>query len=302
MGKVLVTGASGFLGKYITRLLKEKKIPFITLGRDHSNNVVADLTQPISVCEELSEVEYVVHAAGKAHMVPRNEEEKQEMFRMNTLGTQHLLDALPVKQIKSIVFISSVAVYGKQSGELFSENEPLNATDSYGKSKIEAEQLITDYCKRQNINCCILRLPLIAGVNPPGNLETMIKAMRKGTYFRVGKGEAKKSIVLAADVAELIPRLFDKNGTYNLSDGHHPSFAQLEEHIAHELQLKKPLALPYLFIKMAALAGDILGSRAPINSSKLDKITKTLTFSDTKAVKELNWYPHPVINTWKDIA
>lgn len=302
MGKVLVTGASGFLGKYIIRALKEKNIPFVTLGRDRSNNVVADLTQPISLTEELREVEYVVHAAGKAHMVPRNEEEKQEMFRMNTMGTQHLLDALPVKQIKSIVFISSVAVYGKQSGELISENEPLSAGDSYGKSKIEAEQLITDYCKQQNINCCILRLPLIAGIDPPGNLETMIKAMRNGTYFRVGKGDARKSIVLAADVAELIPGLFDKNGTYNLSDGHHPTFAQIEEHIAFELQLKKPLALPYLFIKLAALVGDMLGSRSPINSSKLDKIAKTLTFSDSKAVKELNWKPHPVINTWKDIA
>lgn len=302
MGKVLVTGASGFLGKYITRLLKEKNIPFITLGRDSSNTLVADLTQPLSLSEGLLEVEYVVHAAGKAHMVPRNDEEKQDMFRVNTLGTLHLLDALPVKQIKSIVLISSVAVYGKQNGELISENEPLSATDSYGRSKIEAEQLITDYCKRQNINCCILRLPLIAGIHPPGNLEAMINAMRNSTYFRVGKGEARKSIVLAADVAELIPRLFNQNGTYNLSDGHHPSFAQLEEHIAHELKLKKPVALPYIAIKMVACIGDILGSRFPINSSKLDKITKTLTFSDTKAVRELNWHPHPVINTWKDIA
>ena len=84
------------------------------------------------------------------------------------------------------VFISSVSVYGLEFGTGIDEANPLLAKDAYGKSKIAAEQLITSWGIKTAVPVVILRLPLVAGPNPPGNLGDMIKAIQAGYYFRIG--------------------------------------------------------------------------------------------------------------------
>lgn len=92
---------------------------------------------------------------------------------------------------KEFVFISSLAVYGKEEEVNINENYPLNAKDPYVLSKINSEKLIQDWCKKDNVICTILRLPLLVGESPPGNLGAMIKA-NKGYYFNIGGDKAKK--------------------------------------------------------------------------------------------------------------
>jgi nucleoside-diphosphate-sugar epimerase len=301
MGKILLTGASGFLGKYIRQTLQSKDLPFITAGRSASNHMIVDFAVESPDKGAFDDVDVVVHAAGKAHVVPRSKEDEQEMYQVNTQGTINLLNALNPAKLKSFIFISTVSVYGRQQGEHINEGAELLAQDSYGKSKIAAEEAVQEYCKKHHINCCILRLPLIAGEDPPGNLGAMIKVMQKGRYFRVGKANARKSIVWAKDVAELIPRLQQSNGIFNLTDGEHPTFADIENHIAAHLKIHTPRAIPIWIIRMAAWAGDCIGKSFPINSSRLNKITSTLTFSDLKAREELQWQPHAVTRFWTDI-
>lgn len=82
----------------------------------------------------------VLHACGKAHIVPRTEEEKQAFFDVNYTGTIHLCEALErVGGPKALIFISTVAVYGYESGEMITEEHPLNGDTPYAKSKIMAE-------------------------------------------------------------------------------------------------------------------------------------------------------------------
>ncbi|RZK23854.1 MAG: NAD-dependent epimerase/dehydratase family protein, partial [Flavobacterium sp.] len=241
----------------------------------------------------------VIHCAGKAHSVPKTEVEKQAFFDVNVNGTANLLKGLEAAPSlpQSFVLISTVAVYGCESGVLINEDYPLNASDAYGMSKIQAEQLVKEWCAKHNIICSILRLPLLVGKNPPGNLGAMIKGIQKGYYFNIAGGKAKKSMVLANDVAKIIPELAKIGGTYNLTDGYHPNFRELSNLISKQLVKKNVFNMSKVVAKGLAKVGDVL-PQFPLNSSKLSKITSDLTFNDEKAKTNLGWLPNRVLDVF----
>lgn len=293
--KVLLTGSSGFLGNEIgLEIAKHNEL--ISIGRNNSNQILCDLASTIP---HLPEIDAVIHAAGKAHVYPKTDAEIKEFFDVNVNGTQNLLNALAFQNIKSFVFISSVSVYGLEQGELIEETNPLNGHSPYSKSKIVAEKLIADWCIQKSIPYLILRLPLIAGNNPPGNLGKMMHAIKKGYYLRIAKGNAKKSMVLAADIANFINNYIQltnpKSGIYNLTDGQHPSFFELENAISKAYNKLFIPSIPKWMGTILGSIGDQL-SFFPINSNSLKKITNTFTFSDDKARKELNWNPSAVLS------
>ncbi|MFG4004751.1 NAD-dependent epimerase/dehydratase family protein [Flavobacterium aquidurense] len=291
MIKILVTGANGFLGKsFLKELSKEGNLLF-SLSRTCGDYKVS-LQEEIPDFKESFNL--VIHAAGKAHSVPKTEIEKEQFYNTNVIGTANLLKGLEKFILpKEFVFISSVSVYGQETGSNISEDHPLLAQDSYGLSKIQAEQLIVDWCRVNKITCTILRLPLLVGKKPPGNLGAMIKALRKSYYFNIGKGEARKSMVLCKDVALLIPVVSKVGGIYNLTDGFHPSFFELSKALSNN---KKHLSLPLFWAKALGRIGDFLGDKAPINSLRIKKITSDLIFDDSKARKLLNWKPELVLD------
>ena len=289
----LVTGINGFLGKFIYDKLKISHLVF-GLSRKSSNfNFYLDKSVPkFNVKFDL-----VVHAAGKAHISPKTISEKYDFYQINVVGTQNLLKGLLRSGIpKYFIFISSVSVYGKDFGIGLDESTPLRAIDPYGISKIEAERIVLDWCKKHHVVCTILRLPLIVGSNPPGNLRTMISGIKMGYYFNVAGGIAKKSMVLAEDVAKSIEIVASIGGIYNLTDGYHPSFSEISLQISLQLNKSKPLNINFWLAKLAAYFGDYLGSKALINTNKLNKITSDLTFDDCKARKAFGWKPRAVLD------
>jgi len=294
MTTALITGSSGFLGKNIVKYLPYDQI--FTSSRTNSD-VNADLTLEVPL---IPNVDVVVHCAGKAHSVPKTEKEKQAFHDVNVIGTSNLLKGIENDVIlQAFVFISTVAVYGKEIGSLITEDAPLLASDPYGRSKIEAEKIVRDWCVKHNVICTILRLPLIAGPNPPGNLKSMINGIKKGYYFNIAGGKARKSIVLAEDVAKIIPIAAKIGGIYNLTDQYHPNFSELSQVMAQQLGRSRPVNIPMWMAILMAKAGDLMGSKAPINSSKLSKITSDLTFDDSKAQKLLGWKPNTLLKEFK---
>lgn len=199
---------------------------------------------------------------------------------------------------RRFVLISTVSVYGREEGESIAESHPLNGATPYAHSKILAEAAVQEWCQAHGADWIILRLPLVAGPHPPGNLGAIRRAIARGRYFRIAGNRARKSMVLAEDVARLIPHLEGKSDIFNLTDGVHPAFVDIEEAIADALGKNIPFSLPKAVVAMAAKGGDVinrLGLPFPLTTGRLNKMAATLTFSDEKARRELGWDPRPVI-------
>jgi nucleoside-diphosphate-sugar epimerase len=295
---ILLTGATGFLGRCLYKVMHDDFV-VTTMGRDASNEVVADLTTHIP--NMTTTFQAVVHTAGKAHLYPKTEAEKRAFYQVNVEGTRRLLSALEASPPACFVFISSVAVYGLESGENIHENTPLDGKSPYAESKIQAEELVRNWCVKHGVRYLILRLPLIVGHNAPGNLGKMASSMQSGRYLRIAKGVARKSAVLATDVARLISDqvriLAGPSGIYHLTDGIHPSFFELEEALRQYYHLKPFYVIPRWLGYLIGRMGDAIPI-FPINTATFRKITNTFTFSDEKARQELQWLPSPVLSIY----
>lgn len=297
MEKLLFTGGTGFLGKNVYPVL-EKTYEVITCGITPNDVIRANLVTDVPEFPERYDV--VLHACGKAHVVPKTDVEKQTFFDVNYKGTVNLCLALEKVGVpKALVFISTVAVYGCDFGELINENHLLNGGTPYAKSKIEAEKYLIEWCRKRNVVLGILRPSLLAGKDAPGNLGAMVNGIRKGFYVNIAGGRVVKSILMAEDIANVLPLLVEKGGIYNVCDTNQPSFGQLSNSIAKQLGKCKPLSIPYWVAWCMAKVGDLFGDKAPINSYKLEKMTKSLTFSNDKIRKELNWEPLNVLKNYK---
>lgn len=295
--KILITGASGFLGSEIYTYLNAQKFEIFTLGRAKKSDIVCDLSKEVPPIKNKNST-VVIHVAGKAHIVPKTEAEIKDFYEVNLKGTENLLESLEENLPHTFIFISTVAVYGKETGEAIDELTKLNGKSPYAKSKILAEEKVLAFGFKNGVNIVILRLPLITGKGPLGNLGDIMRAIKKGYYFRIGNGSAKRSMVAALDIAKLIPSLFNKNGIYNLTDRRHPSFKKIDSYIGayYGKSIKK---MPVWFFTILSKIGDVIPF-FPLNSLKFNKMTKSLTFSDDKAVAELNWNPDNALKYVRD--
>ena len=297
MKRLLFTGGTGFLGKNIMPLLMEK-YEVVTCGITPDDAIQANLAKEAPKFDQHFDI--VLHACGKAHVVPKTEAEKQAFFDVNYQGTVNLCSALEQVGVpKALVFISTVAVYGCEYGNLITEEHPLNGGSPYAKSKIMAEKYLTEWGKKHNVVLGILRPSLLAGKNAPGNLGAMVNGVRKGFYMNIAGGSVVKSILMAEDIARILPFLIERGGIYNVCDTRQPSFGELSISVAKQLGKRKPISIPYWMAWCMARVGDLLGSKAPINSYKLKKMTKSLTFSNEKARRELGWEPMDVLENYR---
>ena len=221
MKKLLFTGASGFLG-YNIRPILEKTYDVYTIGLTDDDDIKINMAKEVPPINTHYDV--VLHAAGKAHTVPKTEAEKQVFFDVNYQGTVNLCKALENAGIpKALIFISTVAVYGCEFGDLIDETHPLDGDSPYAKSKIMAEKYLTEWCGKHGVKLGILRPSLLAGKNAPGNLGAMVNGIKKGFYMNIAGGKVIKSILMAEDIARLIPILEEKGGIYNVCDTRQPS-------------------------------------------------------------------------------
>ena len=297
MQKLLFTGGTGFLGKNVMPLL-QMDYEVTTCGITPEDMIQANLV--VSAPELPQQYDIVLHAAGKAHVVPKTEEEKKLFFDINYQGTVNLCKALErVGVPKALVFISTVAVYGCDYGEMITEEHPLNGETPYAKSKIMAEEYLGKWCSEHGVVLGILRPSLLAGKNAPGNLGAMVNGVRKGFYMNIAGGKVTKSVLMADDIARLLPLVAEKGGTYNVCDTRQPSFGELSVSVARQLGKHKPISIPYWLAWCMAMVGNLLGSKAPINSYKLDKMTQNLTFNNEKARIELGWNPLDVLENYR---
>jgi nucleoside-diphosphate-sugar epimerase len=289
---ILFTGACGFLGSSAMPLLTGK---YHVDTLDFSDTSTYSVNLAIQTPVLNKQYDIVLHAAGKAHSVAKSPKEIQAFYDVNYQGTKNLCSGLEKTGLPgSFVFISTLDVYGCETGELITETHPLNAVHPYGNSKIQAEEYLLEWCERKNVLLTIIRPSLLAGKNPPGNLGAMIKGIKSGKYVSIAGGKARKSFAMASDIGRLIPYCEEKSGIFNLCDDHNPTFRELEELISKQVNKSLPVNIPMWSAKCLAKFGDLLGLSI-INADKLAKITQTITYSNEKIKKELNFIPSDVL-------
>ncbi len=271
------------------RAFRDRYQQAVAVGRRAGNDIICDLSKEIPELGQGHDI--VIHAAGKAHVVPKDESESGLFFLVNFEGTKNLVKGIEKtgKLPELFVLISTVAVYGLTEGEMITEEQPLNPVTPYAQSKVEAEQFLLNWGRKNGVKIGILRLPLVAGPRPPGNLGAMIEAISRGRYFRIGKARARKSMVWVEDIPTVLSALMTREGIYHLTDGYHPHLYEIEDWILRNSGRKHIPVLPAWLVKPLASAGSIISNRFPLTTDKVIKLTSTLTFDDEKARAELRW-------------
>lgn len=228
-----------------------------------------------------------MHAAGDIRPEKSNS--------VNFTGTINLCKSLENNPPKQLVYISSVQVYGKTSGENLDESTPVNPTSPYGKSKHDAETYLIEWSKAHNVILTILRPPLILGTGMKGTLRSMVNGIYRGYYHHIKGNQARRSIIHATDVAKVVKLIAPIGGTYNITDGANPSVYDLAEALSYRIGNKRIYTISMKFAKFLAKIGDIINSdKFPLTSKKLTQLTETLTFNGDAIKNAIDWKPNIV--------
>lgn len=282
--KILITGANGFLGKFIYRRFKYEDV--VTLGLNGNNNIVCDLTKEIPIIKNKYDI--VVHAAGSY--------EGDNIKAINYDGTINLCNSLKDNPPHALVFISTVQVYGKIAGENIDESCELHPITEYGKSKRDAENYLSQWCFEHGVKLTILRPVAIIGTGMKGSLRAFVNMIYRGYYYHIKGNQARRSVVHAVDVADAIEKVASVGGIYNLSDNKHPQINDLADAIAFRLGNKRIGVLSPKLVKFLCCIGDITGGILPVTSKRLSQITETLTFNSDLISTVVDWHPNDVVN------
>lgn len=303
MKKVLVTGASGFIGRRLCLSLQETGVAVVALGRFFDKklgdetlclNLGYDTVQP----EKLFGVDTIFHLAGKVHALVDYGEKDSEYNRVNVNGTRNLLEAACKANVRGFVFFSSVKAAGGNEICGSDETSASLPDNAYGFSKREAEDLVLHggYVSHP----VVLRLSLVYGPFLKGNLAQMIKAVSKNYFPPLPEVGNKRSMVHVDDVvkAALLAAESSKAAgrIFNLTDGNEYSTRQIYEWICEGLgKSVSKWHVPVGTLEVAARFCDgiekIVNRRLAFNSDKLKKLIGSACYSSKKIRHELGFVP-----------
>jgi len=292
---ILLTGHTGFLGSVIYQELK-KSFQVLTAGRDASCDYNLDFSTWDGALELKYSIDAIVHVAGLAHGKSITNE---QMLEVNSVSVGKLLQVAQLFEINEFVLISSVAVYGKSNGSNINESSLPEPFNIYGKSKLLAENAVLQWASsNKNRSYVNLRLPLIIGPNPPGNLGRLLKSISSGSHIYLQANEANKSVVFASDVANFISEWLMKSkrdsGTMNLCNQTAPTFNWIENAIAESGDYSFQFRVP---IKFFWVAVNWMKAKFDISVPLVGKLFYPLTFSDQLAREKFGYISKPLNQT-----
>ncbi len=306
--RVAVTGGTGCLGRPLAeKLIADGVYPkLLILSDDHSITdldkkveiITGDLNTPEALDTLCMDCEIVFHLAGMVHSVPRQNKEEDEFFRINVEGTRNLLEAAKKNGVKKVVFYSTVGVYGTDADFHGDELSPCRPGSVYAKSKYLAEQLVLNSFKEGGSKGVVLRFPVVYGPLDRGNVARLIKAVHGRFFFYFGDGSCLRSMISSKNAAEAAVRaaLEPKaaNEVFCVTDGRDYTMNEMVDCICGALGMSwRPFHVPVLLADMAGRFGDILRKWGhvpfPIDSDRVRKLSRPLTFSCEKAKRVLGY-------------
>ncbi len=298
---VAVTGATGFIGRYVINQFLKKGHNVRALSRktglSDENNlhwITGDLHASVKLLDEFVKgADVVCHCAGEL----KNE---SQYVHTNYEGTINLVTAAVNSRVKRFIHLSSVGVYGYRTSGNIKETEEMCAVNAYEESKIMADNWLQQQ-KFKQMDLVILRPSIVFGADMPNeSLRQWIQSIRSGRFVFVGKSGASANYIHVQTVADAIYSLSDtilpqQKNIYNLSDW--MSVEDFVSVICRAADVKYPkIRLPLWFVKLLANCFDRLSLLTKRNylltMSRVDALTSVVHYDSTKIHQEIDFVAH----------
>lgn len=304
IGRVLVTGAGGFLGRPLSALLtgrgyQVRAVDMVDMDGPWDELRVVDLTRP-GACDGLCDgVEAVFHLAAKTHAVDDSPRAEQEYQTLNVDLTRNLVGAALTAGVRRMVMMSSVKVLGEGGFEPLDDSAAPQPDSAYGRTKWEAERLVHAAGAEHGLHTAVLRAPLIYGPGVKGNLKTLIGAIKRRRFPPLPDTRNRRSLVDVRDVVRALDLVAFCPGaagkTYLVTDGRWYSTFEMCELIRSALgQGPARWHVPDGALKTAAAVGDQLrnlGLPFPFDRTVYQKMLGSACYSSQVIEDELGFRP-----------
>lgn len=275
--KVLISGASGFVGSWLTSYLRQHGHHITKLPRDLASHRIHERH------------DCLIHLAGRAHVMQETAQNPYLAYQAANvdyaLSVAHLAHT---NDIKRLIFMSSVKVNGDASTCAFRETDNPAPEDDYGRSKLEAEIRLAQFCQEKGIELVIIRPPLIYGPGVKANLKSLIRLCDMSIPLPFGNINNKRSLISLQNLCHFIElccqHSLAANQTFLISDDYDVSTTELICTIKNAL-LRRHLLVPVPQAWLTKIL-DIIGKHA-LNQ----RLLGNLQLNISKAKDLLNWSP-----------
>ncbi|HEK1241784.1 UDP-glucose 4-epimerase family protein [Pseudomonas aeruginosa] len=299
MSRILVTGASGFVGRALSEQLQRLGHEVVAAARSTSSRIpssvrsvlTGDLCPDTDWSEALQAVDIVIHAAARVHVMNETlADPLQEFRKVNVEATLNLARQAASKGIRRFIFISSIKVNGEATeyGRPYRADDEPRPIDPYGLSKLEAERGLLDLAARTGIEVVIIRPVLVYGPGVKANFLNMMKVINKKIPLPFLLVDNRRSLVALTNLVDLITSCLEHpsaaNQVFLVSDDEDLSTSELLKRMGIALGAPaRLLPVPVFLMKfIARMLGKGAFSQRLLGSLQVD-------ISKTKGL--LAWHP-----------
>jgi len=304
LSRVLLTGATGFIGRSLSVELPEKGFEVIAAVRRLSDFlpetvqqvVVGDLASETDWSKALTAVSIAIHTAARVHvMTDTAADPLAEFRRVNLDGTMNFAKQAAAAGVKRFIFLSSIKVNGESTwpGRPFTADDSHAPRDPYGVSKSETEQALLDLSAKTGMEVVIIRPVLVYGPEVKANFLNMMRWLSSGVPLPLGAVHNKRSLVSLDNLVDLIITCINHpaaaNQVFLASDGDDLSTTELLQRLS--LSLGKPVRLIPVPVGILRTVAKLLGKY-----DVAQRLIGSLQVDITKTQKLLNWQPPVSVN------
>lgn len=298
---ILITGATGFVGEALVKLLSNNANIFRAVRSKHEIENSQDILIG-SIDENTNwkpvlndnDIDIVIHLAAKVHDMKFKEDNSltNDFYTINYKGTKKLVDDAKGTSVKKIVFLSTIKVNGESNNITpYSENDTTKPIGSYAKSKEMAEQYLIN--NSNEIKYVIIRPTLIFGPNVKGNILTLMKIIAKGIPFPYFKRPNKRSMIGLKNLCEFISFCINTNKCDNqillVSEKEPISTEKLVRIISKYVKNK------YIMLKLPNFLNFIF-KFTPFLKKIYTRLYGDLLIDNSKLYYDINWKPRYTID------